>query len=53
MSESVNFVDNFLQGQQDCIDGKAPQSLDVDYNRGYSTQYAAEQVATELSRYQK
>ena len=53
MSESVNFVDNFLQGQQDCHDGKIPQTTNPDYCRGYAAQYAAEQSATELSRYQK
>ncbi len=36
----------FWEGQQDCIDGLDPKSLESHYLRGYNEQYALEQQLT-------
>jgi hypothetical protein len=44
-----DFTDDFLQGQNDCRDGiehKAGKS--AAYDDGYSTQYQAEQILTDM-----
>ena len=41
----MNFVDDFLQGQKDCKDGKpAKQNASDDYNRGYGAEYEIQQI---------
>ena len=42
MNEVKNSTE-FLQGQQDCKDGKVHSDKGVDYNRGYAAQYELEQ----------
>lgn len=43
-------TDKFLRGQKDCRDGKPHQSgMGKDYDRGYATEYEAEQIASEMS----
>ena len=42
-------TDRFLQGQRDCKEGKPHEAgKPEDYNRGYGSQYEAEQLATEM-----
>ena len=44
-------ADMFLQGQQDCRDGKAHQGgKGESYDRGYATQYEMEQIQEAMSR---
>jgi len=45
----TDFSTEFLQGQQDCKDGKIPRGTADAYNRGYGAQYEMEQIQTELS----
>ena len=42
-------VDEFLKGQQDCKAGIPHKDGSDSYNRGYSSQYECEQVATALT----
>ncbi len=45
----MSFEDDFLQGQRDCRDGKSHEAGKSDaYDRGYGTQYEAEQALTEM-----
>ena len=37
-------TDEFLRGQQDCIDGKPHTDQGKDYNDGYAAQYELEQA---------
>lgn len=42
----MSFEDDFIKGQQDCREG-IPHTAGTDaYNRGYATQYEAEQAVT-------
>jgi hypothetical protein len=47
------FEDEFLQGQKDCEAGKAPQSIETWYTRGYQTQYESEQALTWFNEQQE
>ena len=41
----MSWSDDFLQGQKDCRDGKPHKDGNGDgYDRGYNTQYIAEQI---------
>jgi len=45
------FADDFLRGQQDCINGKPHKQGESDaYDRGFATQYAMEQQLTEATK---
>jgi len=42
-------VDDFLQGQRDCKDGVPHRAgKSEDYNDGYSTEYWAQEMLTEM-----
>lgn len=48
---SVFYVDNFIQGQQDCKEGKPHQSGRGDaYDDGYQAQYEKEAIQAEMSK---
>jgi len=40
-------INDFLQGQRDCKEGKPHVSGSEDYDRGYRVQYELEQMETE------
>jgi len=40
----MSFEDDFLRGQRDCKAGIEHKDQGEGYNRGYATQYEAEQV---------
>ena len=45
-----SFADEFLRGQRDCQEGLPHQTGESDaYNRGYATEYEAEQIRTHRS----
>lgn len=45
----MSFEDDFLQGQRDCKDGVLHEAgKSAHYDAGYSSQYEAEQLATEM-----
>lgn len=42
-------TDDFLHGQRDCKDGVPHKmGMSADYHDGYASQYAAEQMLTEM-----
>jgi len=44
------FADMFIQGQRDCQNGVEHKAGKGEpYDQGYATEYASEQIATELS----
>lgn len=46
-----NFSDDFLRGQKDCGNGKPHKAGESEaYDRGYATQYEAEQVRNEKTK---
>lgn len=41
----MQFIDDFLQGQQDCQEGKqAKENASDAYNRGYGAEYEMQQI---------
>lgn len=51
MNQPVSNAIEFVRGQQDCKEGVPHKpNQPSDYDRGYSTEYAREQVASELNR---
>ena len=45
----MSFEDDFLKGQRDCRNGVPHKPMQSEaYNRGYGSQYSAEQSLTEM-----
>jgi len=50
-AEAIRANDDFMRGQQDCIDGKDHKEGQSSwYDRGYSSQYQQEQNLTERTQ---
>ena len=42
-------IDHFIDGQQDCREGKPPRSQNADYQRGYGFEYHMQETKTHYS----